>query len=119
VAEDMELRDCQLRAGDRVYLVLQSANRDPEVFTDADRFDIQRPTQPTHVGFGRGPHACIGAQLARLEARIALPKILDRLPGLSPTNDVIWKPTVSARAVSQLAVDYRTMRSDDVHATGR
>jgi cytochrome P450 len=119
VAEDMVLRDCQLRAGDRVYLVLQSANRDPEVFTDADRFDIQRPTQPTHVGFGRGPHACIGAQLARLEARIALPKILDRLPGLSPTNDVSWKPTVSARAVSELAVDYRTTLSDDAHAAGR
>ncbi|KBZ61032.1 cytochrome P450 [Mycobacterium marseillense] len=53
---------------------LQSANRDPEVFSDADRFNIQRPTQPTHVGFGRGVHACIGAQLARLEARVALPQ---------------------------------------------
>jgi cytochrome P450 len=108
VAEDMELRGCQLRAGDRVYLVLQSANRDPEMFSDADRFDIQRPTQPTHVGFGRGVHACIGAQLARLEARVALPKILDRLPELSLTHDVSWKPAVSSRAVSKLTVKYGT-----------
>jgi cytochrome P450 len=108
VAEDLVLRDRQLRAGDRVYLVLQSANRDSEIFSDADRFDIQRPTQPTHVGFGRGAHACIGAQLARLEARVALPKILDRLPALSLTHDVSWKPAVSSRAVSKLTVSYGT-----------
>jgi cytochrome P450 len=110
VAEDMELRGRQLRAGDRVYLVLQSANRDPEIFSNADLFDIQRPTQPTHVGFGRGVHACIGAQLARLEARVALPRILDRLPGLRLTHEVSWKPTVSARAVSELTVDYESRK---------
>jgi cytochrome P450 len=110
VAEDMELRGRQLRAGDRVYLVLQSANRDPVMFSDADRFDVQRPTQPTHVGFGRGVHACIGAQLARLEARVALPRILDRLPGLKLTHEVSWKPTVSARAVNELAVDYESRK---------
>jgi cytochrome P450 len=119
VAEDMELRDRQLRAGDRVYLVLQSANRDPEMFSDADRFNIQRPTQPTHVGFGRGAHACIGAQLARLEARVALPKILDRLPGLSLRHDVSWKPAVSSRAVDQLTVDYGTTHTENATATRR
>lgn len=112
VAEDMVLRGCQLRAGDRVYLVLQSANRDPEMFSDADRFNIQRPTQPTHVGFGRGAHACIGAQLARLEARVALPKILDRLPAIRLTHEVSWKPAVSSRAVSQLTVHYETTHTE-------
>jgi cytochrome P450 len=119
VAEDMELRDRHLRAGDRVYLVLQSANRDPETFSDADRFNIQRPIQPTHVGFGRGAHACIGAQLARLEARVALPKILDRLPGLSLRHEVSWKPAVSSRAVDQLTVDYGTTHSENATATRR
>jgi cytochrome P450 len=117
VAQDVELRGQRLRAGDRVYLILQSANRDADVFTDADRFDIRRPTQPTHVGFGRGAHACLGAQLARLEARVALPKILDRLAGLRVANDISWKPTLASRAVSQLSIEYDTSPPGHARAT--
>jgi hypothetical protein len=52
-----------------------------DTFADPDRFDVERPAKPLHVGFGRGVHACLGAQLARIEARAALPKILGRLGG--------------------------------------
>ena len=76
VVEDHDRDGRPVKAGDRVFLVQQSANRDAGTFGDPDRFDIGRPTQPLHVGFGRGIHACLGAQLARIEARVALPKVI-------------------------------------------
>ena len=63
VVQDHERDGRQVKAGDRVFLVLQSANRDKGTFADPDRFDIGRPGKPLHVGFGRGLHACLGAQL--------------------------------------------------------
>ncbi|MFO7192412.1 cytochrome P450 [Thermocrispum sp.] len=110
VTEDVELHGQRIRSGDRVYLVLQSANRDERVFDDPETFDIRRPTQPVHLGFGRGPHTCLGAQLARLEVRIALPRILERLPGLRLAGDVTWKSSVATRVVEGLQVDYDSRR---------
>jgi cytochrome P450 len=106
VLEDHDRDGRQVKAGDRVYLVQQSANRDAGTFTDPDRFDITRPTQPLHVGFGRGIHACLGAQLARIEARVALPKILGRLAGLRVADEVTWRPNIASRAVSELKVGH-------------
>jgi cytochrome P450 len=106
VLEDHERDGRQVKAGDRVYLVQQSANRDAGTFTDPDRFDITRPTQPLHVGFGRGIHACLGAQLARIEARVALPKVLGRLAGFRVTDEVTWRPNIASRAVSELKVGH-------------
>ncbi len=106
VVEDHERDGKQVKAGDRIFLVQQSANRDGGTFTDPDRFDITRPTQPLHVGFGRGIHACLGAQLARIEARVALPKVLDRLAGLRVLGEVAWRPNIASRAVSGLRVGH-------------
>jgi cytochrome P450 len=106
VLEDHDRDGRQVKAGDRVYLVQQSANRDVGTFTDPDRFDITRPTQPLHVGFGRGIHACLGAQLARIEARVALPKVLDRLGDMRVTGEVTWRPNIASRAVTGLTVGH-------------
>jgi cytochrome P450 len=106
VVEDHERDGRPVRAGDRIFLVQQSANRDGGTFTDPDRFDITRPTQPLHVGFGRGIHACLGAQLARIEARVALPKVLGRLAGFRVTGDVTWRPNIASRAVAGLKVGH-------------
>jgi cytochrome P450 len=106
VLEDHDRDGRQVKAGDRVYLVQQSANRDAGTFTDPDRFDITRPTQPLHVGFGRGIHACLGAQLARIEARVALPKVLGRLGDIRVTDEVTWRPNIASRAVSELKVGH-------------
>jgi cytochrome P450 len=106
VVEDHERDGRPVKAGDRIFLVQQSANRDGGTFTDPDRFDITRPTQPLHVGFGRGIHACLGAQLARIEARVALPKVLGRLAGLRVTGEVTWRPNIASRAVSGLKVGH-------------
>lgn len=109
VTEDHERGGRTIKAGERVLLAQLSANRDTEVFADADVFDIRRPTQPLHLGFGRGIHGCLGAQLARLETRIALPKLLDRLPGLAVVGDVDWAPSFASRAVHALPVSYQGM----------
>ena len=106
VAQDHEREGRTVRAGDRVYLVLQSANRDAGTFGDPDTFDVGRATQPFHVGFGRGVHACLGAQLARTEARVALPRILDRLGDITVPDQVAWRPNISSRAVTGLRISY-------------
>jgi len=106
IAEDHERGGKMLHAGDRAYLVLHAANRDENVFENPNTFDIRRPTQPPHIAFGRGAHSCLGAQLSRLEARLALPIVLERLPGLRITEPVQWKPLAGARAVNALHVTH-------------
>lgn len=106
VMQDHERDGRQVKAGDRVFLVLQSANRDKGTFADPDRFDIGRPGKPLHVGFGRGLHACLGAQLARIEARAALPKILGRLGDIRVCGEVTWRPNIASRAVTGLRISY-------------
>ncbi|MEV2269397.1 cytochrome P450 [Nonomuraea africana] len=87
VTEDYSLRGLELKKGDRVVLFYGSANRDEEVFPDADAFDITRDTKP-HVGFGGpGPHFCLGANLARQEMRTMFRELLTRLPGIRSVGE--------------------------------
>ncbi|MGB3894542.1 cytochrome P450 [Mycolicibacter sinensis] len=68
-------------AGKPVFLLNAAANRDPEAFTDADTFDIDRDqTEAQHLGLGYGIHSCLGAALARMESTIALERLLDFMP---------------------------------------
>ena len=71
--------------------MIGSANRDPAQFPQAGRFDIARDPNP-HVAFGHGIHFCLGAPLSRLEARIALSDLLQRLRGFEPATDEPWEP---------------------------
>src|SRR5262245_37303877 len=79
LTRDVELHGQRLRAGEKVALLLASANRDERQFPDPDRFDVDRDASG-HLGFGIGIHFCLGASLARLEARIALEALLERVP---------------------------------------
>ena len=79
--EPIELRGKRIEAGSLLGLVAGSANRDPEAFPDPDRIDLDRDARH-HLGFGRGPHFCLGASLARLEARVALEALVPELPRL-------------------------------------
>ena len=72
----------RIRAGDQVTVSLAAANRDPAIFAEPDRFDVRRPNAGRHLAFAHGPHFCLGAHLARLETRIAVETLLDRLPRL-------------------------------------
>jgi cytochrome P450 len=85
--DDTVLEDARIRRGDLVTVSLAGANRDPAVFSDPDAFDLHRPNAARHLSFAHGPHFCIGAQLARLEARAALDAVLDRLSGLRLDDD--------------------------------
>ncbi|MGZ4596953.1 MAG: cytochrome P450 [Actinomycetes bacterium] len=94
--EDLQVGDVRLRAGEKVAALLGSANRDPDAFADADRFDVAR--QPNHhIGFGAGLHHCLGAPLARMELQISLPTLLRRFPRLELAAPPVRRPTFVLR----------------------
>jgi cytochrome P450 len=84
-AEDLEIAGTSVKKDDRVIPLLGSANRDPATFPEPDRLDLGRDPNP-HLAFGFGPHFCLGAPLARLEAQIAVLAILQRWPTLQLIN---------------------------------
>jgi cytochrome P450 len=79
---DTEISGTPIPAGSTVMLMLAAANRDETRFAEPDRYDIFRENPKPHISFGQGPHACIGTHLARLEMRVSLDLLLDRLPNL-------------------------------------
>jgi len=81
VTRDTEIDGVKIPAGSMVTPMIGAANRDPAVFADPDRFDIFRDPHQ-HISFGHGVHVCLGMHLARLETRVALDVLLDRLPNM-------------------------------------
>ena len=105
---DVALGSASVARGDLVRVSIAGANRDPAVFPDPDRFDLERPGVRRHLAFAQGPHVCIGVHLARLEARIGIAALLTRLPALrlaAPAEieglvfrkpaalDAVWNPS--------------------------
>jgi cytochrome P450 len=85
--ESTEIGGERILQGDMVIPVLMAANSDPEQFPEPDRFDISRDPNRHVVAFGSGIHYCLGAPLARLEARVVFASLLGRLPGIDFAND--------------------------------
>lgn len=103
--EPVELDGHLIQKGQLVVQMLGAANRDPAIFPDPDSFDIERKPN-RHVSFGYGPHFCIGAPLARLEAPIAINALLRRLPNLQlATDELVWQNTVF-RGLERLPVTF-------------
>ena len=89
--------------GTVVLLLLGAANRDPSRFTRPADFDIERADTQS-VSFGAGAHYCLGAPLARLEARVLFPRLLQRFPGLRPDRPATWRPGLTFRGLCSLPV---------------
>ncbi|MGW4245147.1 cytochrome P450 [Nocardia sp. NPDC004722] len=83
---DTEIRGVPIKAGDKVAMWYTSANRDEDVFADAQRFDIRRNPNP-HLSFGLAQHFCLGVHLARLEGRVFFEELLARFPRLEQTGE--------------------------------
>lgn len=88
---DAKLHDQLIPAGSLVLAMIGAANRDPQQFQQADRFDIRREPNP-HLAFGHGMHFCLGAALSRLEARIALAEFLERVKDFQLAGAEPWEP---------------------------
>ena len=104
--EDVQLHGRTIARGQRVVTMLNAANRDPRQFPDADRFDVTREPN-RNIAFGHGIHFCLGAPLARLEGRIALPIVLRRLQEIALLAEPEWHDTLVLRGVQRLPIRYR------------
>ena len=105
--EDTTVSGTTIPKGEGFLCLLGAANRDPAVYTEPDRLDIARPNiRP--MSFGGGIHFCLGAQLARIEAEVAIATLLRRLPGLrldDPDNPD-WRPTFVLRGLNRLPASW-------------
>ncbi|MGV9664268.1 cytochrome P450 family protein [Nocardia niigatensis] len=103
--EPLTVAGTTIPAGEFVYIALAAANRDEDRYPDADTLDPGRDATG-HLAFGHGIHFCVGAPLARLEARIAFAALLSRFPDLrlSPAGEAAWHPSTLIRGLHQLPV---------------
>jgi cytochrome P450 len=110
--DSLEIGGKPIRRGEVVECWIGAANRDPDRFPNPDHLDLRRHDN-RHLAFGHGPHFCVGAALARLLARIAIPAVLRRLPDLRLAvvpDELRWKPIVTFRALEALPVRVRPAR---------
>ena len=103
--EDAEVAGCPVSAGQHRFLFFASANRDPNIFDNPDRFDHTRAPNP-HLAFSAGAHFCLGAPLARMHAGIGLPALFRRLPGLRLAGPPVWLGSAPIRQIAALPVEW-------------
>jgi cytochrome P450 len=95
-----------VREGEQAVAILGAANRDPDQFPDPDRLDVGR-TPNRHLGFGGGPHFCLGAALARMEGQIAFETMLRRLPDMELTTvEPTYRDHYVIRGLDELQVRF-------------
>ena len=103
--EDVVVGDMPVAAGDYLCMLYASGNRDERIFgEDAARFDVRRPANPMHVAFGFGEHVCLGASLARLEARIFVEELLGRFPRYEVTGSAERVRSTTVAGIRSLPV---------------
>ena len=106
VREPYTLHGKKLRPGERVFVLMNAANRDPRAYDDPDRVDLARDGVP-HLTFGFGAHICLGFPLARLEGQIALPAVLARWRRIEPAARYEWMDSMVLRGMKAMPVRVR------------
>ena len=103
---DTSIGGVPIPEGAKLYLWLAAAGRDPERWDQPDRFDIERADAGRHLAFGKGSHFCLGANLGKLEARIAIEELAARFPNLSLVDPqrLTFHPNISFRGPQALLV---------------
>jgi cytochrome P450 len=106
-SQDIEMRDKVMEKNDRIRWFISSANRDPNVFADPEKFDITRQPNP-HVAFGNGVHHCLGATLARVEGQEIFKALAERFPDLEvATAELEYQPSITFRSLKSLPVTWQ------------
>jgi cytochrome P450 len=108
--EDVVFNGVSIAKGSRLFLAFGSANHDETVFSDPTRFDLERENLHKHLAFGQGIHYCLGAPVARLEGKVALEVLSQRLPNLrfQPGQPVAYRPNLVFRGPEQLHLMWDT-----------
>lgn len=104
VRQDTAVLGVPMKQGQRVFCMLAAANHDPAVFAEPDRLILDRKFDRGHIAFGYGLHSCMGLQLARLEAAIAIPGILAKWRHIELAGDLAWHPQLLSRGLIALPV---------------
>jgi cytochrome P450 len=106
-SQDIEVRGKVMEKNDRIRWFISSANRDPNVFADPEKFDITRQPNP-HVAFGNGVHHCLGATLARVEGQEVFKALAERFPDLQvATEQLDYQPSITFRSLKSLPVTWQ------------
>lgn len=103
--QDTELRGQKIAEGEKIILYFGAANRDPDVFENPDVFDVNRANAKDHIGFGTGPHVCIGQRVANMQIESAYRQILARFPNISWTGEEEILPNGFTHSIGKLMVD--------------
>lgn len=104
LTSETKVRDATFEAGARVAILIGAANRDPDQFVDPDRFDVGRSPNK-QLAFGTGIHFCLGAALARLEARVALGTLLEQFTHIEMAGEPRFRPTFTVRGLESLPIE--------------
>lgn len=102
--EDVEIRGQQIKAGEPVYMLYHAANRDEDIYENPEEYDVTRPKNPGHLGFGAGFHFCIGALLARLELRVTFEEVVRRFSKLELAGEPVRVDSILNSAYDKLPV---------------
>ncbi|WP_316524170.1 cytochrome P450 [Kitasatospora brasiliensis] len=109
LTDEVDLDGTVLPEGTGVFALLGAANRDPEVFPEPDTLDLERPEARQHLAFGHGAHACLGANLARLELEIVYKTVFERIPGIKlavAVDDLPFRDKTALYGISALPVTW-------------
>ncbi|MBO6566426.1 MAG: cytochrome P450, partial [Pseudomonadales bacterium] len=104
--EDVEFHGTQFHRGDLIFVSIPAANRDPDAMVSPEEFHVDRQ-DPKQVSFGFGIHHCIGASLARLEAKVTFEQILDRFDEIELAETPVWGDNPFFRGVEALKLSVK------------